>query len=77
MEDQSLMTNSDNYVYSNTHCYGILLQLPAGHSKKILDLLIHQVSMYKIVLVFCRLRLIPVQELCVKDNIEPIVIIDE
>jgi len=34
--------------------------------------------MYKIVLEFCgRLRLIPVQELCDKDDIEPIIIIDE
>jgi len=74
-----VIINSDNYVYSDIHCYGMLLHLRTEHSKKILDLvLIHQVSIYKIVLAFCdRLRLIPIQELCDKDDIEPIVIIDE
>jgi len=59
--EDSLVTNSDNYVYLDTHCYGMLLYLRTGHSKKILDLvLIHHVPIYKIVLAFCgRLRLIP------------------
>jgi len=68
-----------NYVYSDTHCYEMLLHLRTRHFKTILDFfLIHQVPIYKIVLAFYgRLRLIPVQELCNKDDIEPIVIIDE
>jgi len=46
LEDQSQVTNSDNYVYSDIHCYGMLLYLRTGHSKKILDfVLIHQVPM--------------------------------
>jgi len=80
--EDSLMTNSDNYIYLDCW-YGMLLHLRTGHFKKILDLvLIYQVlctnPMYKIVLAFCgRLRLIAVQELCDKDDIELIVIIDE
>ena len=57
----------------------MLLHLRTGHSKKILDPdLIYRVPIYKIVLTFCgHLRLIPVQVLCGKDGIEPIVICDE
>jgi len=41
----SLVTNSDSYVYSDTHCYGMLLHLRTGHSKIILDLvLLHHVQ---------------------------------
>jgi len=55
----------------------MLFHFRIGYSKKILDLvLVHQVPIYKIVFAFCG-RLIPAQELCNKDDIESIVIIDE
>jgi len=70
INEDSLVTNSDNYVYSDIHCYGMLLNLRTGHSKKILDLVLIQVPIYKIVLAFCgRLRLIPAKELCDKKDI--------
>jgi len=34
------MINSDNYVYSNIHCYGMLFHFRTGYSKKILDLVL-------------------------------------
>jgi len=78
INEDLLVTNSDNYVYLDTHCYGILFYLWTEHSKKILNLvLIHQVPMYKIVFAFYgRLRLIPAQELYDKDDVKPIIIIE-
>jgi len=46
INEDSLMINNDNYVYSDTHYYGMLLHLRRGYSKKIQGLvLIHQMPM--------------------------------
>jgi len=42
VNEDLLVISSDNYVYSDTYCYGMLLHLRTGHFKKILALVLIQ-----------------------------------